>query len=99
MPVEFSLDGGVSVRILKKTRALTGQEIADLSNVFLKLYPGRTDLFQIMQIQAPSSIQPEKQTFSQKIKAQIKKVMGTEDIKGYFRQKLGGSDITGLTSY
>lgn len=99
LPVKFTLDGGVIVNILKRNRPLTPDELQNLSNLFLVFYPSRTDLFQIMpNPQTPGTAQGSA-TLAQKIKSGLKKILGTDDIKVYFRQKLGGSDVTGETSY
>lgn len=96
---EFILDGGVKVKILKRIRALTPSELDNLSKTFLEFYPTRADLFQIQQPSLLQNSQAGSLTFIQKIKASLKKIIGTNDIKSYFREKLGGSDITGETVY
>lgn len=48
LPQEFKLDGGVTVKIFKKSREFTAQELKDLEQEFLQAYPGREDLFKIL---------------------------------------------------
>lgn len=100
LPKQFTLDGGVMVKILKKTRNLTASELQNLSDIFLGFYPNRQDLFQIqplVQTSPQSAAQPL--TTLGKLKQKIKNLLGTNEIRAYFRQKLGGSDITGETAY
>jgi len=100
LPEQFTLDGGVNVKVLKRTKPLTSAELQSLSNLFLSFYPGRIDLFQIAPMSEAAGMPSNNHlTIIQKVKAELKQIFGTGDIKSYFRQKLGGSDITGETVY
>ena len=100
LPQNFELDGKIKVIILKKIRPLKPEELQELSNEFLQLYPGRNDLFQIQQVAALAQ-GPEdmKKSWLQTFKLKVRHLTGDMSLRDYFRNRLGGSDITGETAY